>query len=64
MWAAMILYDEGRLGHIGCYGLKSRAEAIAWLERGFSWDRCWFKHPSCWIKSTALLSSQHHGKGD
>jgi hypothetical protein len=50
MWTAMIEYDEGRLGHAGCFGMKSREEAIAWLDRAFDWKRCWFMLPSCWIK--------------
>lgn len=52
MWSAGINYDEGRCGHAAAFGLKSREEAIAWLERAFSWDRCWYLLPSCWIKQT------------
>lgn len=37
MWVATVEYDEGRLGRCGCYGLKTRDEAIAWLEHGFEW---------------------------
>lgn len=48
MWAAMILYDEGRLGYVGCYGLKSKDDAIAWLNRPREWEV--YKRPSCWIR--------------
>ena len=45
-WSATILYDEGRLGRAGIYGLKSREEAIAWLDRAFNWKLCWYLLPS------------------
>lgn len=49
-WEAGIEYDEGRLGHICVFGLKSREEAIAWLSAGFNWNRCWYLLPSCWLR--------------
>lgn len=51
MWSAGIDFDQRRLGHCAIFGLKSRDEAIAWLERAFSWERSWYLMPSCWIKS-------------
>jgi len=50
MWKAVIFYDQGRLGHAACFGLKTREDAIAWLDRAFSWDLCSYKLPSCWIE--------------
>lgn len=50
MWSAMIKFDDGRLGYSACFGLKTRDEAIDWLNRAFSWDRCWFMLPSWHIK--------------
>ena len=56
MWSAIIWYDEGRLGSIGCHGLKSREDAILWLNKVYSWDRCYYKWPSWEIKETASLN--------
>lgn len=50
MWSAMIYYDEERLGCVGCFGLRSREEAIAWLSHGFDWSRCWYMLPSWTIR--------------
>lgn len=49
-WAAGVSYDEGRLGGIGVYGLRSREEAIEWLNKGFDWKRCFYMLPAWWIK--------------
>ena len=48
-WAAGILYDEGRCGSAGIYGVASREEAIAWLDKAFN-PRNLYLAPSCWIK--------------
>jgi hypothetical protein len=49
-WSAGFDYDEGRLGCSACYGFRTRAEAIAWLERAFDWKLCWYMMPSCWVR--------------
>jgi hypothetical protein len=49
-WSAHIEYDQGRLGSAGIYGLHSRAEAIAWLERALIWKLCWYLWPSVRIE--------------
>lgn len=46
----MIEYDERRLGYAGIYGLASREEAIAWLQKAFDWRLCWYMAPSCRIE--------------
>lgn len=46
-WAAGVRFDEGRLGHISCFGLKSRAAAIEWLN---SLQHDLHMLPSCWIE--------------
>lgn len=51
MWSAGFEYDEGRLGRAAIFGLRSREEAIEWLNSSFDWKRCWFMLPSCWIRS-------------
>lgn len=49
-WSAMIEYDQRRCGYVGIVGLKSREEAIEWLEKVFDWKRCWFLKPSMYIE--------------
>lgn len=49
-WSAHIEYDQGRCGHAACLGLKTREEAIAWLERAFIWKLCWYLSPSVYIR--------------
>jgi hypothetical protein len=49
-WSAFVEYDSRRLGSVGCRGLNSREEAIAWLQRGWDWKRCYFMSPSWRIK--------------
>lgn len=49
-WSAGIDYDEGRIGKVAMFGLKSREDAVAWLERAFNWKRCWYMSPSMWIE--------------
>ena len=49
-WSAGIDYDDRRLGHASIYGLRSREEAVAWLQRAFVKELVWYKQPSCWIR--------------
>ena len=39
-------------GHASIFGLDSREEAIAWLERAFIEKLVWYKEPSVWIRQT------------
>ena len=49
-WSAGIDYADRLCGSASIYGLKSREEAIAWLERAFVWRLCWYLEPSVWIR--------------
>ena len=51
-WSAGIDYSDRRLGHASIFGLDSREEAIAWLERAFIEKLVWYKEPSVWIRQT------------
>jgi hypothetical protein len=48
-WSAGIVYAEG-CGYASIFGLNSREDAIAWLEKAFNWRLCWYLEPSVWIR--------------
>ena len=49
-WSAHVEYDQSRCGSIRCFGLKSREEAIAWLNKGYDWRLCWYLLPAWYIR--------------
>ena len=49
-WSAGIDLDEGRLGKVAVFGLKSREEAIAWQQKSTTHLRWWWCKPSAWIR--------------